>query len=132
MRTMLLSISAAAVLLPLCVGCSSQRSQVARGQAPSGTYVTASGDEVCDDPCDESCRKPCRLCKGRGCPCCRPYCIPRGLSYPPDGGGAYPGAGPMAIVQYPYYTCKGPDDFFFSPCGALGPVQDRRGMPACY
>ncbi|MGE5192929.1 MAG: hypothetical protein ACM3U2_10530 [Deltaproteobacteria bacterium] len=137
MRTMILSIAAAAALLPFCVGCTSQQTQVARGQAPSGTFVTAYGDEVCDDPCDESCKKGrCRLCRGRGCPHCRPYRIPRNLSYPPDGfgspGGSYPPAGPQAIVQYPYYTCKGPDDFFFSPCGAEGPVQDRRGLPACY
>ena len=132
MRTMLLSVAAAALLLPLCVGCSSHRGQVARGQAPSGNYVTAYGDEVTDDPCDESCRRPCRVCHGRGCLCCRPYCIPGNLSYPPDGSNAFGGAYPQAIVQYPYYTCKGPDDFFFSPCGAAGPVQDRRGLPACY
>ena len=35
------------------------------------------------------------------------YCVPQGLTYPPAGQ-------PPAIVQYPYYTCKGPDDFFYT------------------
>jgi len=33
------------------------------------------------------------------------YNQPQGLVYPPDNT-------PAAVVQYPYYTCKGPDDFF--------------------
>ncbi|HVV98788.1 MAG TPA: hypothetical protein VHB77_00525 [Planctomycetaceae bacterium] len=35
------------------------------------------------------------------------YCVPQGLQYPPAGQ-------PPAVVQYPYYTCKGPDDFFYT------------------
>jgi hypothetical protein len=103
------SVAAAAALLPLFVGCSSQRSQVARAQSPSGQYVTAYGDEVCDDDCyDQGRRHRCKHCGGRGCSaCCRPYHVPTDLSYPP--------ASPMAIVQYPYYTCKGPDCFFWPP-----------------
>ena len=113
MRAILLSVAAAAVLLPLCMGCSSQRSQVARGQGPSGTYVTAYGDQVCNDDCDPACRRRrCRFCGGCGCPCCRPYCVPNDLSYPPDGTNGPAGANLPAIVQYPYYTCKGPDCFF--------------------
>jgi hypothetical protein len=105
MRSTILSVAVAAALLPLFVGCSSQRGQVARSQSPSATYVTAHGDEVCDDPCDEECEGPrCKRCHGRGCSHCRPYSVPRDLSYPPPG--------PPAIVQYPYYTCKGPDCFF--------------------
>jgi hypothetical protein len=33
------------------------------------------------------------------------YNHPRNLVYPQDNT-------PAAVVQYPYYTCKGPDDFF--------------------
>ena len=46
------------------------------------------------------------ICGGRGCGmCCRPFHVPRDLVYPPAGDVP-------AIVQYPYYTCKGPDCFF--------------------
>jgi len=107
MRTTMFSVAAAAALLPLFVGCSSQRSQVARAQGPSGQYVTAYGEEVCEDDCYDH-RHRCRFCHGRGCShCCRPYHVPTDLSYPPPS--------PMAIVQYPYYTCKGPDCFFWPP-----------------
>jgi hypothetical protein len=119
MRTTILSAAMAVALLSLAAGCCSQKSQVARGQAPSGNYINAYG-EACEDPCNDECAdgRGCRLFNGR------PYCVPRDLSYPPPG--------PPAIVQYPYYTCKGPDDFFYSPCGEAGPAQDRRGVPACY
>ena len=33
------------------------------------------------------------------------YNHPQNLVYPQDNT-------PAAVVQYPYYTCKGPDDFF--------------------
>jgi hypothetical protein len=124
MRTTILSAGLAVALLSLVTGCCTQNGQVARGQAPAGTYVNAHG-EVCEDPCNDDCdygRRRCRFCHGRGCACCQPYHVPRDLSYPPPG--------PPAIVQYPYYTCKGPDDFFLG-C-SIQPVQDRRGVPVCY
>jgi hypothetical protein len=110
MRATILSIGAAAALLPLMFGCCSQKSEVARGQAPAaasqpstGTTVNSDG-EICDPNCfDET--GTCRHCRGLGCRCCRPYRVPRNLVYPPPG--EMPG-----IVQYPYYTCKGPDCFF--------------------
>ena len=41
------------------------------------------------------------------------YDAPRNLAYPPNANPAVPGQmGPMPVVQYPYYTTKGPDDFF--------------------
>ena len=41
------------------------------------------------------------------------YNEPRNLLYPPNSNPAVPGQqGPMPVVQYPYYTTKGPDDFF--------------------
>jgi hypothetical protein len=120
MRATILSVAVAAALLPVMFGCcsSSQKSEVARGQAPApaaaagqpstGTYVNAYGEE-CDPNCfDDSGR--CRHCRGAGCKCCRPYRVPKNLVYPPAGMDGTAGAG--GIVQYPYYTCKGPDCFF--------------------
>lgn len=104
MRSALLTLVAAAACLPFAVGCS-QNSQVVRGQQPEygppaenviyGDYCEDDGDE-CDSRCH---RRGCRCCK------CRPYCIPNDLVYPPPGDAP-------AIVQYPYYTVKGPDCFF--------------------
>ena len=38
--------------------------------------------------------------------------------YPPGTGPALTGPGsPGAVVQYPYYTTKGPDDFFLDQDG---------------
>ena len=118
MRATILSVAAATALLPVLFGCccSDKKSEVARGQAPAaasqapaagqpstGKYVNAYGEE-CDPNCfDDS--GMCRHCRGAGCKCCRPYRVPKNLVYPPEG--QMPG-----IVQYPYYTCKGPDCFF--------------------
>lgn len=101
MKTFVLPLFAAA-LLSLGVGCSTS-SQVVRSQGPSGPVVY--GD------C-EYCPEDCGPYGGHGCFGCPPYNIPRDLAYPPGtmGGGGF-GAMP-AIVQYPYYTCKGPDCFF--------------------
>lgn len=120
MRATILSVAAAAALLPSLFGCCNTQSTAARGQStvaraqtpaagqPStGTYVNAYGDE-CDPNCfDEN--GVCRHCRGCGCCCCRPYRVPKNLRYPP--AGEIPGVS-SGIVQYPYYTCKGPDDFF--------------------
>jgi hypothetical protein len=35
------------------------------------------------------------------------YVVPQGLQYPPENQ-------PPAVVQYPYYTTKGPDCFFYT------------------
>ncbi len=56
-----------------------------------------------------------------GCGCCGCCCLKNGccLSMLPDcltnrGPLVYPqNPTPGAIVQYPYYICKGPDDFFY-------------------
>ena len=110
MRATILSVAVAAALLPALFGCSSQKSQVARGQTPAaasqpptGTYANAYGEE-CDPNCIDESGK-CRHCRGLGCRKCRPYRVPKNLVYPPQD--EQPG-----IVQYPYYTCKGPDCFF--------------------
>ena len=118
MRTTMLSVAAAVALLSLFAGCSTHTGQVARGQGPAAAPPPAPvpaaseqiGDEVCDDegevPCDEvQAMRRCRRCGGRGCQSCWvPYHVPRDF--------VFPNAGPPATVQYPYYTCKGPDCFF--------------------
>jgi hypothetical protein len=47
-----------------------------------------------------------------------PECLPFGdhgpLVYPPNPT-------PGAIIQYPYYTCKGPDDFFHQGPNSIAP-----------
>lgn len=111
MRATLLSLTLMAACLPFAVGCSSQRAQVAkaqvgqaqvaRGQQADYCPPGAQGNVVYGDYCDDGCSH------GPGCCClrCRPYCVPNDLVYPPPGD--LPG-----IVQYPYYTTKGPDCFF--------------------
>lgn len=128
MRNTILCLALAAAWLPFAAGCS-QHSKVVRGQSPEYGPIAAEqmydADDDCEDmdDCDESgrpcrCRRCHRHCHGgcfghgmcRSCcdECCfggQPYCIPRDLAYPPPGD--MPG-----IVQYPYYTNKGPDCFF--------------------
>ncbi|MBI3866403.1 MAG: hypothetical protein HY290_31370 [Planctomycetia bacterium] len=112
MRATILSAAGAALLLLFAGCCSScqRTSEVARGQAPAAS----SGDQWCEeDCCDED--GNCRHCWGHGCCHCRGYRVPNNLVYPPQvdfAGGAVGGSG---IVQYPYYTCKGPDCFFVEP-----------------
>lgn len=111
MRATILSAAAAAALLVLfsgCCSCGQNSSDVARGQSPA--TATASGDEWCEDDCDDA--GNCRHCWGQGCCHCRPYRVPRDLRYPPQANFA---AGSAGIIQYPYYTCKGPDCFFAEP-----------------
>jgi hypothetical protein len=86
--------SCAGMLLALATGCT-QNSQVVRGQN-AGAYPMASGEYCMDD---------CEYCSDGSCSHCQPYCIPGDLVYPPPND--MPG-----IVQYPYYTHKGPDCFF--------------------
>jgi hypothetical protein len=110
MRTQLFLLLAATVCLPLAIGCS-QTSQVVRGQGPEAYMADGAicyPDDCDDDDCDDDKCHRCRFCKGCGCCYCRPYCIPNDLVYPPPGDLP-------AIVQYPYYTNKGPDCFFHPP-----------------
>jgi hypothetical protein len=97
------SLVAAAACLGT-VGCS-QNTQLVRGQQPE--YCPPGAGAYNGDYCEEDCD---RHCHGPNCCCCqcRPYCIPNDLVYPPPGDQP-------AIVQYPYYTCKGPDCFFHPP-----------------
>lgn len=106
-----------------------------------GDYQTAACDNgatcengYCEDPycnrgychhgyrfgdCLHGCRS-CPYCNGHGCDHCNGgqwapthlyqhmYKIPQGMVYPQNPT-------PGAITVYPYYTHKGPDDFFYPP-----------------
>ncbi|MFN0052199.1 MAG: hypothetical protein ACKV0T_08405 [Planctomycetales bacterium] len=101
MRTMLFTVAVAAALLPGLIGCS-QNPNLVRGQNPEFCPVPEGmSGEYCP-PDDGMCHNGCH---GPHCCHCRPYCIPNDLVYPPPGDAP-------AIVQYPYYTTKGPDCFF--------------------
>ncbi len=118
---------------PLFAGCATAPG-VVRGQSPA-----ACGPNGCDNSCDNGCCLPrheyfqhyigpeqgsclegsclsgCCLLKNGCCVCgCAglPDCLTnRGpLVYPQNPS-------PGALVQYPYYMCKGPDDFFYPPIG---------------
>jgi len=131
------------------VGCSSTTPGIVRAQAPpDGQAAPVIGTP--ENPCPEcgctdgSCchclaclacdphhrywwhyRRPdaANCCLDGGCGCCClgnhswPPCSTWGdygpLVYPPNPT-------PGAIVQYPYYTCKGPDDFFYPPINTSG------------
>ena len=118
------------LLAPLCVGCTSTPG-VVRGQSPAVTPVRDTMAQMAahhDPRCDYR-RDPNYMVHGGPpigpgnpagpdqCDDRRPnewqpthnlwyqYNQPRNLVYPQDNT-------PAAVVQYPYYTCKGPDDFF--------------------
>lgn len=121
---------ASLLMLPLSVGCSTGNS-VVRGQnpdeIPGGGVVQASHSQafgtksnqvvpishtVASSPTMMYC--PPENCPDQSClgkPCWphhkhyHSYAAPQNLMYPPANS-------PAALVQYPYYTVKGPSDFF--------------------
>ena len=113
MRSALLSVIAAAAVLPFATGCG-QSSSIVRGQtpAPMQNVAMSSSDACCECGYDCQCGPECE-CKGGTQACkhgkrftlCRPYHIPNDLVFPSP-------CEMPAIVQYPYYTTRGPDDFF--------------------
>ncbi|MFN5296942.1 MAG: hypothetical protein ACK5HA_01490 [Planctomycetaceae bacterium] len=113
MRTQLLLLLATGVLLPLTTGCSSSR--VVRGQNPAIEGVAGDYCEA-DCECDECSRRDLRRARrmerrmNRPEHVCTPYHIPHDLSYPSAGDQ-------FGVVQYPYYTHKGPDCFFYDSDG---------------
>ena len=111
MKRAMYSILTVFVLVGL-TGCMTQR-----GQSPT-TYVGEScaqdseNCQSCDDPGEEYCSDPgrpvrCRMCRDRGCrQCCEESFTP----------------GPAAgAITYPYYTVRGPRDFFADNPPSIGP-----------
>ena len=121
MRNMSLGAATAGLLIALLSGCASSP-VVTRGQSPEGARMANSGAiqrvgyanydnyyyDMGMDPVAQNYCGP----DGCGHEFCSPpqhykfqYVVPQGLNYPPQN--AMPG-----VVQYPYYTVKGPDCFF--------------------
>ncbi len=119
MRNLSIGAATACLLITLMSGCAS--SPIVRGQSPEG--MRAQGGAIqrvgytnydqyySDMQMDPSMQG---ICGPDGCGhefCAPPthykfqYVVPQGLNYPPQN--AMPG-----VVQYPYYTVKGPDCFF--------------------
>jgi len=112
----MLPMAAAVALMSLLAGCCSQTGQLARAQGPApapdavvGKPVSEQvGDEVCYEG-EEECDECDGMSGGRGYGGrCANWCVP----YHVPHDYVFPVAGPPATVQYPYYTCKGPDCFF--------------------
>ena len=110
MRRICLCLVAMAWLSSFNVGCM-QNAGVVRGQAPADAPQTSAvaypvGDEFQGNPdCPPSYGNPhCKFCR-LGMPHRTCYSEPQNMTYPPRGDMP-------AVVQYPYYTTKGPDCFF--------------------
>jgi hypothetical protein len=127
-----------AILLvgPLCAGCATN-SDVIRAQSPAGPESAMAyqqgapmqGPMMQGGPMQAGPMQPGGeyggACPECGCQdgtcghrCCLPrhhlwshYCPPQNCLHP-DPLVYPPNPTPGAVVQYPYYTCKGPDDFF--------------------
>jgi hypothetical protein len=117
---------AVCLAVPLCAGCAADQN-VFRGQAPSavvtaptngappvGTQVAPGSVDpaACPPGCNGACNDGYCQCSPRhyytscyDAPYCNNCCNEGPLVYPPNPT-------PGAVVQYPYYICKGPDDFF--------------------
>jgi hypothetical protein len=88
--------------------------------APIGTPANPCPECGCTDgSCSHCCGDPHHRFWAHYCPpdaarCSLHGCDHGPLVYPPNPT-------PGAIVQYPYYTCKGPDDFFYPPINPQPP-----------
>jgi hypothetical protein len=124
----------------VAAGCGSAPG-IIRGQSPAapGGVVASTPDHPCpecgstDGSCSGGCSHSphhrvwshytppdaanCCLPDG-GCGCCCLHSPFPCSTWGDRGPLVYPAnPTPGAIVQYPYYTCKGPDDFFFPAIG---------------
>jgi len=126
---------AVCLIAPICAGCAVSP-DVIRGQSPVGSadrpavqQAVGSIDGGSAAPAPQATTGDPGVCPECGCRdgSCGHHCIPRhALWYhycPPQTSNcclntqqlSYPAnPTPGAVVQYPYYTCKGPDDFFYN------------------
>lgn len=110
--------AAAGLLLMAMTGCQGPLQETIRGQNPgaqsaaysSGAIIYGDGHQVIQAGPNGQCGPQC----GPGCQHGHhnghyqwTYTPPQGLRYPPQNG-------PSGVVFYPYYTLKGPDDFFYT------------------
>lgn len=121
---------------PICMGCAGSPG-VIRGQSPAGGSDTSPSirqasyeSHVHSAPMEGDVCPECG-CRDGSCGHCHPK-HRFWYHYSPPGSGrcclssmcpcrdplVYPSnPTPGALVQYPYYTVKGPDDFFYPPVG---------------
>jgi hypothetical protein len=120
---------------PLFAGCAAAPG-VVRAQSPPAACAPGGCDDGCAPNClphheffyhyvgpekgcclEGSCLAGCCLLKN-GCCCMQPCCAALPDCLTNRGPLVYPqNPSPGALVQYPYYMCKGPDDFFYPPIG---------------
>ena len=117
MKARLTIALAAGVLAAWCTGCSNSPG-IVRAQSPAGpdavqhAQYVGHGPEAVTPASYENCDPNAYGGAGCGDSSWHPthyhwytYEAPRNLVYPPQNV-------PASVIQYPYYTCKGPDDFF--------------------
>jgi hypothetical protein len=124
---------AVCLAVPLCAGCAADQN-VVRGQAPAPAMTAAppAGAQVgpgavdpagCPGGCDNGTCDPHHCSPRHFYTSCydAPYCNNCCLDHDGSGPMVYPpNPTPGAVVQYPYYMCKGPDDFFSPPLTGPG------------
>jgi hypothetical protein len=110
MKRAMFSVLTLIVLVGL-VGCATQHGRhpllgKCRGCDQQAGVCQSTDGTPCDEgnPCER--QRCCRLCNGRGCnACCE-----------------QPAAGPATgAITYPYYTTRGPRDFYAKNPGSIGP-----------
>lgn len=111
--------AASILLLTSITGCRSPLEQLIRGQSPAveqagyptGAIVYGDGGQMIQGCPDGQCDPDGHHRWGHhGCQLNHyhwSYYPPQGLRYPPQNA-------PTGVVFYPYYTLKGPDDFFYT------------------
>lgn len=127
--TRMFSLSAAAVLMIVAfVGCNTPLGETVRSQNPglqpaayntpadqTGAIIYADGGQTFENCPGDGPQGGCPHCgnfgRGMGCKHCNRifahYTQPTGLLYPPQNQ-------PAGVTFYPYYTVKGPSDFFYN------------------
>jgi hypothetical protein len=94
------------VVLGVMIGCAHHGRHSAA--CTPGQESCQAGEAPCDEGAAPAKRHCCRLCGGRGCNEC--------------GGQPVAEAGPPAgAITYPYYTTRGPRDFYAKNPGSIGP-----------
>jgi hypothetical protein len=134
------------LVAPLCAGCATDPG-VVRAQSPPNAPAVADascqgncGPNACGEQCSGSClphheyfyhyigpeygsclEGSCLAgccCLRNGCCCLQPCCAALPPLLTNRGPLVYPqNPTPGALIQYPYYCCKGPDDFFYPSIG---------------
>jgi hypothetical protein len=98
------------IVLAGLTGCATQHGRhplLSRcGGGAACAQATEGGEGACDNGCPSERQRCCKLCLGHGCRACSDQ----------------PAAGPATgAVTYPYYTIRGPRDYFLKNPQSIGP-----------